>query len=160
MSAFASRVAAANSLVDQEFGDDFWYQPMQETINAGAEIDSAREAGQVRVVVLQPGAILGAGVSLNAMHTRSAATPTLYFMRRGLLTDVRRFDRFYLRSTPANPETGTKAYEVGDPPIPIGFGRMRSVAVEIFMPPDAVEAVLTIESPATVAILTVEEATF
>jgi hypothetical protein len=157
MSVFASRIAAAWALVDQEFADDWWFAPMREVVNAEAEADPERQAGEVRATILQPGTMLGSSPSLQGMHTRASATPTIHFMRRGLLSDVRKFDRFFLRSSPHYPETGTKAYEVGDGPFPVGFGRMRAVAVEIVLPPDAVEAVMQIEQPAEYAVIEIEE---
>ena len=66
------------------------------------------------------------------MHERASAEPTLSFMARGLLTDVRRFDRFTLTSSRHNPDrTGTHTYEVGDGPWPTGFGRYQATLVEI-----------------------------
>jgi hypothetical protein len=101
-------------------------------VNAPAVIDLTRAAGRVRAILLQPGTVLGSGWGLAAMHERSTSEPSLWFMARGLLTNVRRFDRFVLRSGANNPDlTGTHNYEVGDGPRPVGFGRYLATLVEI-----------------------------
>ena len=131
MSRFGTRVAIANQMIDQEFGDLFDYMPMHEVVNASPEPDNERYGGRVRAVLLLPGQTLGSGWSLNGMHERSSAEPHLYYMARGLLTDVQRFDRFSLASTSHNPDrTGTRVYEVGDVKH-IGFGRYNATLVEI-----------------------------
>lgn len=132
MSTFGARIVAANAQIDAEFADALAYTPMREVVNAEPQPDATRSAGTARAILLQPGAMLGAGWSLNAMHDRAASEPMLFFMARGVLADVRRFDRFTLSSSRHNPDlTGTKTYEVGDGPIPIGFGRYRATLVEI-----------------------------
>src|SRR5580765_3671109 len=103
MSSFAARIAAANALIDAEYADVFWFRPMQEVVNAEPETDPTRRAGEVSAIILQPGIVMGSSHSLNAMHERSTSEPTLYFMARGLLSDVRRFDQLSLRSAPHNP---------------------------------------------------------
>jgi hypothetical protein len=140
MSVFGTRIALANKLIDDEFAQLFWYQPMQEVINADPIIDVSRQAGECRVIILQPGIVLGNSWGLNQMHERSTSECTLYYMARGILLDVQRFDRFTLRGSAHNPDvaTGTRTYEVGDGPRPIGFGRYRGVCVEI---PPQIEAV-------------------
>jgi hypothetical protein len=132
MSSFGRRIVAANAQIDAEFADLMDYVPMREVVNANPEPDPERGGGAVRAVLLAPGVGLGSGWSLNAMHERAAAEPTLYYMARGLLADVRRFDRFTLTGSRHNPDVvGTHVYEVGDGPLPIGFGRMRVGLVEI-----------------------------
>ena len=144
MSIFGHRIAAANAQIDREFADLLDFYPMREVVNAEPASDTDRPGGQCRAILLQPGTTLGSGWSLNAMHDRAASEPRLYFMARDLLTDVRRFDRFVLIAARHNPDyTGTKVYEVGDGPTPIGFGRYRATLVEIagegvpIAPPDA-----------------------
>ena len=135
VSIFGHRIAAANAQIDREYADLLDYYPMREVVNASPEPDNDRPMGRVRAILLQPGSMLGSGWSLNAMHDRAASEPRLYFMARDLLTDVRRFDRFALASARHNPDyTGTKVYEVGDGPFPIGFGRFRATLVEIAGP--------------------------
>ena len=135
VSIFGHRIAAANAQIDREYADLLDYYPMREVVNASPEPDDDRPAGKVRAILLQPGSMLGSGWSLNAMHDRAASEPKLYFMARDLLTDVRRFDRFALASARHNPDyAGTKVYEVGDGPFPIGFGRFRATLVEIAGP--------------------------
>jgi hypothetical protein len=132
MSTFGNRIAAANAQIDSEFGDTFAYAPMREVVNAEPETDSTRAAGNVHAILLQPGVGLGSGWGLNAMHSRASSEPTIYYMARNLLTDVRRFDRFTLISARHNPDyTGLRTYEVGDGPTPVGFGRYKAVLVEI-----------------------------
>jgi len=134
MSRFGSRVEHVNRLMDQEFGDLFDYEPMVEVVNASPEPEKAgvRVGGVVRAILLQPGQEPGSGWSLNAMHERTTSEPCLYFMARGLLTDVRRFDRFTLRTKAHNPDrTGTRTYEVANGPKPVGFGRYEATLTEI-----------------------------
>lgn len=144
MSSFGSRVAIANQHIDNEFADAFEFIPMREVVNAMPGPDPTRTGGQVRAILLQPGAGLGSGWSLNAMHERASSEPLLFFMARGALADVRRFDRFTLLSSRHNPDaTGTRTYEVGDGPQPIGFGRYKATLVEISgidVPPVSPEA--------------------
>lgn len=124
MSAFGQRIAVANQIVDSEMADDLIYEPMVEVVNGEPEIDPSRESGQVRAVLLAPGGKLGSGWSLQAMHERVTANPMLYFMARGLLADVQRFDRFSLAGPYSNPDNPRKYEVVGDPH-PIGFGRYK-----------------------------------
>lgn len=133
MSTFGGRVAYANKLIDAEFADGFDFLPMREVVNALPEPDPDRQGGRVRAILLQPGKVLGSGWGLNAMHERSTSEPTLFYMARGKLTDVRRFDRFLLHDKNHNPDiaTGTKCYEVGDGPRPVGYGRYLATLVEI-----------------------------
>lgn len=135
MSVFATRIRHANQLIDNEYADTFDYIPMREVVNAPPEQDMSRAAGTARAILLQPGMTLGSGWSLAAMHERASSEPTLFYMARGRLIDVRRFDRFILRSSPHNPEgVGTKNYEVGDAPKPVGFGRFLALLVELSEP--------------------------
>lgn len=132
MSVFGTRIVAAYQMLDNEFADSFAYKPMREVVNAMPEPDPTRAAGACKGILAQPGAKLGQGWSGNAMHERASSEPTLSFMARGLLSDVRRFDRFTLTSSRHNPDrTGTRVYEVGDGPWPTGFGRYRATLVEI-----------------------------
>ena len=144
MSSFGARVAIANAHIDAEFADSFEFTPMREVVNASPEPDPLRTASPCRAILLQPGVALGSGWGLTAMHERASSEPTLYFMARGALTDVRRFDRFTLTSSRHNPDyTGTRVYEVGDGPQPVGFGRYRATLVEISgieVPPVSPEA--------------------
>ena len=132
MSVFGARIAAAYAKLDEEFTDAFDYVPMREVVNALPEPDPERVGGSCRAILLQPGAMLGSGHSLNAMHVRASSEPKLSFMARGLLTSVQRFDRFTLIGSRHNPDrTGTRTYEVGDGPTPVGFGRYEAKLVEI-----------------------------
>jgi hypothetical protein len=132
MSVFGARIVGAYQMLDAEFADGFNYTPMREVVNALPEPDPEREGGSIKAILLQPGAALGSGHSLNAMHKRASSEPKLSFMARGLLTDVRRFDRFTLTGSRHNPDrTGTRTYEVGDGPTPVGFGRYEATLVEI-----------------------------
>jgi len=132
MSSFGTRIVAAYVALDAEFADSFDYLPMREVVNAMPEPDPDRTGGTCKGILASPGVKLGAGWSGNAMHERASSEPTLSFMARGLLTDVRRFDRFTLTSGRHNPDyTGTHVFEVGDGPWPTGFGRYRATLVEI-----------------------------
>ena len=104
MSKFGQRIAVVNQLADDEFADNFTFVPMREVVNASPEPDPTRASGQVRVIILKPGAVLGKSWGLATMHERSSAEITVYFMARGLLTDVRKFDRFYLAGPYSNPD--------------------------------------------------------
>ena len=133
MSVFGARIAAAYQMLDNEFADSFSYKPMREVINAMPEPDPSRTAGcSARPSCCSRGPSWAPAGALDAMHERASVEPTLSFMARGLLTNVRRFDRFTLTSSRHNPDrTGTRTYEVGDGPWPTGFGRYQVTLVEI-----------------------------
>lgn len=144
MSRFGNRIAFANAVLDREMTDPMDYAPMREVVNASPEPDPDRAAGPCRAILLQPGAALGSGWSGNTMHQRVSSEPTLWWMARGILADVRRFDRFTLTGSRHNPDmTGTHVYEVADGPMPYGFGRYSAKLQEIVgpdvtpAPPDA-----------------------
>lgn len=120
----------ANQIVDNEMADNYTFVPMQEVVNSMPVPDTTRQGGTVRVIILKPGVVLGKSWGLTSMHERSSADITMYFMARGLLTDVRRFDRFVLAGPYSNPD-GPACYEVADGPRPIGFGRHRAIMIEL-----------------------------
>lgn len=135
MSLFGSRVAFANAAIDREMTDPMEYTPMREVVNAIPEPDPDRVGGPCRAILLQPGGALGSGWGLNAMHERASSEPKMWWMARGILADVRRFDRFTLTGSRHNPDlTGTHVYEIADGPLPYGFGRYYAKAVEIVGP--------------------------
>lgn len=139
MSIFGTRIIQANYLIDQEFGDIFLYKPMKEVVNGPPELDDSRPGGNVRVIILQPGMILGRQLGLNSMHQRSSSSPTLFYMARGLLTQVQKFDRFFLPIGRTNPDV-EREYEVADGPRPIGFGRHKADVIELGLSTEASQA--------------------
>jgi hypothetical protein len=145
MSFFGQYMDIANQIVDAEFEDVFAYQPMREVINAEPAPDASRSAGLVTAILLQPGMTLGSSHSLHAMHERATSQPTLWFMARGLLVDVRRFDRFALTDASTNPDLVPRRYEIADGPKPYGFGRYSASLVEI--PPTDDGPVVDIDPP-------------
>jgi len=130
MSRFGQRMASAAQTWNDEFADDFIYTPMKEQVNGEPQLDTTRTGGAVRVIVLKPGVQLGSGWGLRSAHTRASGETTIYFYARGLLADVQKFDRFALAGPNSNPDQ-PQVYEIGDGPIPIGFGWYKSVVVEL-----------------------------
>jgi hypothetical protein len=127
MSYFGGLVQEANTIVDAHFAEYYNFVPMAEVVNATPDPDPSRQSGVVFVIMLKPGLRMTTG----GIHKRATAETTLYYMARGLLTDVRRFDRFELLSAPFTNLDVLTRYEVGDSPIPIGFGRYKAIMIEL-----------------------------
>lgn len=130
---------AAFAAWDAEFGDDVYYTPMVEVVNAQPALDSSRTAGEARVIILRPGSTLGSGWGLaGGMHSRSSADTMIYFLAAGLLAKVTQFDRFYLAGPESNPAQQVR-FEVADGPWPIGFGWYKAKIIDLPLN-DAAEA--------------------
>lgn len=127
MSYFGKLMAAANVIVDGTFAESYTYTPMRESVNSVPEPDPTRPGGVAFVIMLKPGFKMLQG----GIHPRATAETTLYYMARGILSDVQRFDRFELSSEAfTNLDTKTR-YEVADGPIPYGFGRYKATMIEL-----------------------------
>jgi hypothetical protein len=131
MSAFGKRFEVMSILLMGEFSDTFVYEPRREVRNSVSEPDPTRVGGEVKMVVQKPGTILGMGWALSGqMHSRSSSDIKIWFRAQGLLTDVRRFDRFAFNGANSDPARPIR-FEIADGPIPMGFDWWRTGAVEI-----------------------------
>lgn len=127
MSYFGQLVAEANEITDDTFAEHYNFTPMREVLNSKPEPDPDRQGGVVFVIMLKPGMEMMKG----GMHIRATAQTTMFYMARGLLSDVRQFDRFELVTATYSNLDARFRYEVADGPIPIGFGRWKATMIEL-----------------------------